>query len=386
MRLGYAGLGLLLLLSLAACGPSASDALAAAGAKWKRGDAPPFTITPVAVFDQPWAMCFLPDDRLLVTEKPGRLRLVSADGRIQQDVSGVPAVAYGGQGGFGDVILHPAFAQNRWVYLSYAEPGDAGRSGAAVARARLQIDEQGARLDELQVIWRQTPKVSGQGHYGHRLAFGPDGLLYLSAGDRQKLDPAQDLAQTLGKILRLRDDGSAPPDNPFAARGEPSAQIWSYGHRNPLGLAFDAKGQLWAHEMGPLGGDELNLIVKAGNYGWPLVSNGSHYDGRDIPDHATRTDLIAPQAFWNPVIAPAGFIIYSGSLFPDLRGNGLIGGLRSQALVRVALDGERAREVQRWDMGHRIREVEQGPDGAIWLLEDGRAPNGGRLLRLTPAS
>lgn len=338
----------------------------------------PFTVTEVARFDQPWAMAFLPDGRLLVTEKPGKLMLVSQGGD-SQEVSGVPEVAYGGQGGLGDVALHPRFADNATIYLSYAEAGRGDLRGAAVARATL--DFRGPTLRNVEVIWRQVPKVSGSGHYGHRLEFDADGYLFVSSGERQKFEPAQDMQSNLGKILRLHDDGSVPADNPFAARGGVAAQIWSLGHRNPLGLAFDADGRLWNHEMGPRGGDELNLVVRGANYGYPIVSNGDHYSGSDIPDHDTRPEFAAPAAWWTPVISPSGFVIYDGELFPAWRGDGFIGGLSSQALIRIEFDGENASEAERFRMGERIREVVQGPAGALWLLEDGR---GARLLKLTP--
>lgn len=340
-----------------------------------------FVATEVARFDEPWAMTFLPDGRLLVTEKRGALKLHTIGGATGE-ITGVPKVSYGGQGGLGDVILHPDFASNGLVYLSYAESGGRGTAGAAVARARLTLDDKGGgALSDLQVIWRQTPKVSGKGHFGHRLAFGPDGHLWITSGERQKFDPAQDLTTNLGKVLRLNEDGSVPADNPFADRGGVAAQVWSLGHRNPLGIAFDAQGQLWVHEMGPRGGDELNLIRRGANYGYPIVSNGNHYSGRNIPDHDTRPEFEAPKITWNPVISPAGFIIYSGDLFPQWKGSGFIGGLSSRSLVRVEFNGTSAREAERFAMGERIREVEQGPDGAIWLLEDG---SGGRLLKLTP--
>ena len=340
-----------------------------------------FAIAEIASFDEPWALAVLPDGALLVTEKRGRLKLVRPGG-APVEISGVPEVAYGGQGGLGDVVLHPRFADTGWIYLSYAEPGERGTRGAAVARARLVRDAgDGGRLEALQVVWRQQPKDDGGGHYGHRIAFDREGLMFISSGDRQLMEPAQSLSGNLGKILRLRDDGSLPPDNPFADRGGVAAQVWTLGHRNVLGLAFDANGQLWAHEMGPRGGDELNRIEKGANYGYPIVSNGDHYNGKSIPDHDTRPQFRAPVAFWNPVISPAGLVFYRGDLFPAWKGDAFIGGLSSESLVRIEFDGDSAREAQRFDMGRRIREVEQGPDGALWLLGDG---SDGPLLKLTP--
>ena len=376
---------------LAACtatndaGAGTDNAAVTTPAASNASDGRPFAIIEVARFNEPWAMTFLPDGRLLVTEKKGALRLldVTVTAAAAGTVTGVPAVAYGGQGGLGDVVLHPQFARNNLVYLSYAEAGPGGTRGAAVARARLALDGSGGgALSDLQVIWRQVPKVEGEGHYGHRLAFGPDGHLWISSGERQKFTPAQDMKSNLGKILRLNDDGSVPADNPFSAQGGVAAQVWSLGHRNVLGIAFDAQGRLWNHEMGPRGGDELNLVERGANYGYPIVSNGDHYDGRDIPDHVTRPEFAAPKVSWTPVISPAGLVMYSGSRFPQWQGDGLIGGLSSEALVRVEFDGAVAREAARYDMGERIREVEQGPDGNLWLIEDGA---GARLLRLVPA-
>ncbi len=341
----------------------------------------PFQIEVIASFNQPWAMTFLPNGTALVSEKQGKLFLVNTKGEKLADVSGVPEVDYGGQGGFGDVIAHPGFAKNRIVYLSYAEAGDDDTRGAAVARATLAENDSGVSLQDLTVIWRQEPKVTGRGHFGHRLAFSPDGYLHISSGERQKFTPSQDMSGNLGKIVRLNDGGGIPEDNPFFEQAGVTAQIWSLGHRNPLGLAFDSSGQLWNTEMGPRHGDELNRVVRGANYGYPLVSNGDHYNGDEIPDHDTRPDLSAPAAYWVPAISPGGFIFYNGTLFPEFRGNAFIGGLGSQALIRVEIDGESAREVERYAMRKRIREVEEGPDGAIWLLEDGE---GGRLLRLTP--
>jgi glucose/arabinose dehydrogenase len=327
-------------------------------------------------------MSFLPGGSgdALITEKSGRL--IWWTGGRKVPVSGAPEVDYGGQGGFGDVVLHPDFANKRLVYLSWVEAGDGDTRGAVVGRAKLVQDDDSARLEGLEIIWRQSPKVAGRGHYGHRIAFGPDGKLYISSGERQKFDPAQDMSANLGKIIRLNDDGSLPADNPWASRGGVTAQLWSAGHRNPLGIAFDGQGRLWENEMGPEGGDEFNLIEKGTNYGYPIVSNGDHYDGKKIPDHATRPEFNAPETWWTPVISPSSLIFYKGSLFPAWRGSAFMGGLSSKALIRVAIDGTSAREAERWDMGQRIREVEEGADGALYLLED--AP-GGRLLKLTPA-
>jgi glucose/arabinose dehydrogenase len=232
----------------------------------------------------------------------------------------------------------------------------------------------------VQVLFRASPKVTGGGHYSGRIAFSPDGRLFFTAGERQKFDPAQDPKATLGKVLRLDLDGKPAKGNPLAAKGFDPA-VWSYGHRNLLGLAFDGQGRLWEVEMGPRGGDELNLILPGRNYGWPLVSNGDHYDGKVIPDHPTRPDLEAPKASWNPSISPSSLLFYSGAAFPAWRGNAFISALGGQALVRVAIEGDTAKEAARYEMGARIRAVDQGPDGALYVLEDGPR---GRLLRLTP--
>ncbi|HMG46197.1 MAG TPA: PQQ-dependent sugar dehydrogenase [Allosphingosinicella sp.] len=368
-------LALLPALFLVACSSSAGGLFA---------QERPFAVEVVAQFDEPWAMTFLPGGDLLVTEKRGALKLRRADGRTL-DVAGVPQVSYGGQGGFGDVVLHPDFARNHLVYLSWIEAGAGATRGAVVGRGRLALGDAGAAIEGLEVIWRQQPKVEGGGHFSHRIAFGPDGKLYISSGERQQFDPAQDMAVNLGKVVRLNDDGSVPADNPWAARGGVTAQLWTLGHRNLLGLAFAPDGRLWEVEMGPRGGDELNLIRRGANYGWPRASNGSHYDGRDIPDHRPGDGFEPPKVWWNPSVSPSSLIIYTGSMFPEWRGDALIGALSGQALIHVDIDGEGARKADQWDMGHRIREVEQGPDGAVWLLEDGRNGSGGRLLRLTPA-
>jgi glucose/arabinose dehydrogenase len=353
----------------------------------------PFEVEAVGEFDEPWAMAFLPDGRMLVTEKKGNLFFVTQQGEKSRPIGGVPDVDYGGQGGFADVALHPDFTGNRLVYLSYAEGGGGDTRGAAVARGVLEETGEDAALLDLEVIWRQYPKVLGYGHYGHRLRFDQDGYLWISSGDRQKFTPAQDMQSNIGKVLRLRDDGSVPEDNPFVNYLEQNpladdvgvyGQIWSLGHRNPLGMAFDPDGRLWEIEMGPAGGDELNLIKRAANYGYPVVSNGDHYDGREIPDHDTRPEFEEPAITWNPVISPGYLMVYGGDLFSDWRGNALAAGLSSEAIVRIELDGERAREVERYDMGAPIRSVVEGPDGALWVLEDERRDSGGRLLRLTP--
>lgn len=343
-----------------------------------------FTVNALEAYDEPWAATFLGSTGYLaVTERPGRLLLRAPDGQ-RITVSGVPEVAAAGQGGLGDVITAPGYdgTSNRTIYLSWAERGDGG-TGAAVGRAELVIAADGgsARLQDLRVIWRQTPKTSGSGHYGHRLAFDPSGEhLFVTSGERQKMDPAQDLGTTLGKIVRLTPDGQAAPGNPFANRGGVAAQIWSYGHRNPLGIAFDEQGRLWSSEMGPRGGDELNLITRGSNYGWPRASDGSHYDGRDIPDHRSGDGFVAPTAFWTPSISPAGLMIYTGSTFP-WRGDAFLPALSGRGLARVALDGTTVTARDFWDLEARIRDVVQGPDGLIYLLEDG--PNG-RLLQLAP--
>lgn len=361
--------------------PTTPSALGETGLEDSQTTGESFLVSEIARFNDPWAMSFLPDGRLLVTEKPGHLRLVTLDGK-SGEVTGTPEVAHGGQGGLGDVVLHPDFARNQWLYISYAEAGERDTRGAAVARAKLSTDAKGGgTLSGLEVIWRQVPKVQGNGHYGHRIAFGPEGHLWISSGDRQKFDPAQDMASNMGKVLRLNDDGTVPADNPFVDEGEVAAQVWSLGHRNPLGLAFNPQGELWENEMGPKGGDELNRIVRGANYGYPIVSDGDHYDGRPIPDHQSQPQFKAPAISWTPVISPSSMIFYTGDRFPAWSGNAFITGLSSKSLVRVEFDGDTAREAERFDMGERIRAVAQGPDGDLYLLEDGSK---GRLLKLAP--
>jgi len=352
----------------------------------------PFVIEEITNLDQPWAMTFLPDGNFLVTEKPGKMFMMNQAGETLAEISGVPEVAYGGQGGLGDVVIHPDFNENKTVYISFAEEGENDTRGAAVVKATLNLSDEGGALTNVEYIWRQVPKVTGRGHYAHRMAFSEDGFLFISSGDRQKFDPAQDMTSNMGKIIRLNDDGSIPENNPFYADGGVAAEVWSLGHRNPLGIDFDAEGKLWNIEMGPRGGDELNLVLKGKDYGYPTVSNGIHYNGSNIPNHDTRPEFEEPKEWWGdgnsiPVISPSSFVIYKGDLFNDWSGSGFVSGLSSQSLIRVEFDGNSAKEAERFDMGRRIRSVEEGPDGALWLLEDyprRQDTSKGRLLKLTP--
>ena len=338
-----------------------------------------FATTAVAQFDSPWAIAFLPDARLVVTQKDGQMLLVSADGRQRRTIATLP-VSSAGQGALMDVVPAPDFAQSRRIYFSYSAAGNGGK-GVVLARGALDGATGAEQLRSIETLYRATPLVDGDGHFSGRIAFSPDGqYLFFTAGDRQKFTPAQDKDKSLGKVLRLTLDGKPAAGNPLAAQGF-LPEVWSYGHRNLLGIAFDAQGNLWDQEMGPQGGDELNLILPGRNYGWPNVSNGSHYDGRDIPDHAPGDGYEAPKVSWNPVISPGGLMIYSGKLFPQWAGDAFIGGLSSQSLVRVDLNGTQAATGDQWPMGARIRDVAEGPDGAIWLIEDGAK---GRLLKLTP--
>jgi glucose/arabinose dehydrogenase len=326
----------------------------------------------------PWGLAFLPDGRMLVSERPGRLRVVSRGGGVSAPLVGVPRVFARGQGGLLDVALAPDFAASRWVYLSYAESGPGG-AGTAVSRGRLGP----AGLQDVQVIFRQVPKVDGTNHFGSRLVFSRDGRLFVTLGDRFKFNPAQDLASHLGKIVRINPDGTAPADNPFAHTQGARPEIWSYGHRNVQGATLHpTTGMLWVHEMGPRGGDELNVPQAGRNYGWPLVSWGRHYDGRAIPSPASRPDIAGSLRQWSPVIAPSGMTFYTGSLFPAWRGSLLIGGLVARGVVRVSLQGQQVTGEERISLGQRIRDVRQGPDGAVYVLTD---ETSGEILRLTPA-
>ncbi|WP_372620389.1 PQQ-dependent sugar dehydrogenase [Falsiroseomonas sp.] len=328
----------------------------------------------------PWAVAVLPDGRLLVTERPGRLRLVSRQGELSPPLDGVPEVFARRQGGLLDVALDPDFAGNRRIYLSYAEPGEGGTAGTAVARGRLNAEA--TALEEVRVIWRQQPKVEGGNHFGSRLVFAPDGRLIVTLGDRYEFDPAQDLSGTIGMVVRIEPDGGVPPDNPFVNRSNARPEIWSYGHRNIQAAAIHPEtGALWVAEMGPRGGDELNLVEAGRNYGWPLVSWGRHYSGQGIPDPPTRPDLAGSVHQWTPVIAPSGMVFYTGEAFPGWRGDMLIGGLRAQGIVRLRLADGGVQNEERIALGARIRDVAQAPDGAILALTD---QSNGQVLRLSP--
>jgi aldose sugar dehydrogenase len=371
MRLMYAAIALL----LTACGsPSPTTAQTPTGSADR-----PFRITEVTRFDMPWAMDFLPGSGVrmtstaLVTEKTGRLWLIDVNTGRKQQVSGIPTAKVAGQGGLGDVVVHPDFAGNQRVYLSYAEAGPNGTSGAALGYGRLILGQGQPRIDGFKVIWRQAPKVTGSGHFGHRIAFAPDGTMFVTSGERMKGEPAQDPDSDLGKIIHMTAEGERL-----------GGRFHTLGHRNALGLAFAPDGRLWSAEMGPEGGDELNLIVRGRNYGWPEASYGSHYSGRAIPDDHRSRGFEEPKLWWNPAISPGGMLIYTGDLFPQWKGDALIAALSGQAFIRVDLDGDKARKADHWAMGNRIRAVDQGPRGEVYLLEDG--DNGpARLLRLEPA-
>lgn len=376
----------------------------------------PFTVTKVAQFATPWRMTFLPDGRILLTEKAGKVFLATQQGE-KTEVTGVPAVRFEGQNGLLGIYAAPTHATDRGVYLTYSEPGpDAGTSSLALAHATLDTTNKAApALTSLQVIWRDPIKGKG-GQTGAALAFSPDGkLIYMTSGDRQRFTPAQDPNQPLGKILRLTLDGKPAPGNPMAgktgaatvdvfdqtrnsetAKTQAAArtftftgpnltpsETWSSGHRTPYGLAFAPDGKLWELEHGPRGGDELNYIEAGKNYGWPLVSYADNYDGVPIPRPETRTDLAKPVIYWVPVIAPGNLMFYTGNLFPQWKGSAFAAGLGSASLSRIVVQGANATPAEKWAMGFRVRDVAQGPDGALWVLED--SPNGG-MYRITPVS
>jgi glucose/arabinose dehydrogenase len=330
--------------------------------------------------DHPWGMAFLPDGRLLVTERAGTLRILNTDHTLSQPLKGTPDVFHRGQGGLLDVALDPAFSTNHLVYLSFAEPGQGGAS-TAVGRGKLEED----RISDFEVIFRQEPKVRGANHFGGRIVFSPEGKLFLTLGERFKFGPAQQPSNHLGTVIRINQDGTMPEDNPFIGQDDAEDAIWSYGHRNIEGAAIDPEtGTLWIVEMGPMGGDELNQPAAGRNYGWPVVSWGKHYDGTDIPDPSTHPQFADAVIHWIPSISPSGMAFYTGEMFPNWRGSALIGGLSSRGLVRVRINGEQAKEVERIPLGARIRDVEQGPDGAVYVLTDRKNGNVWRLSRPVP--
>lgn len=374
----------------------------------------PFTMTTVSTFGLPWRIAFLPDGRMLVTEKIGPVWLVSADGEKVSPVAGTPAVYWQGQNGMHGVFISPRYATDQSIYLTYAEPGDYG-GGLALARARLNVTPTTARLANFEVLWRQMPRGKG-GQEGAQVAFSPDGqYLFLTVGERQRFTPAQDPDQPAGKILRLTLDGKPAPDNPnfgktgaatiplidppadteaaktakpvstytFPGGNQTPAETWASGVRTPYGLAFSPTGELWEIEHGPRGGDELNLIEKGKNYGWPLVSYGQNYNGVPIPHPDTRPDLAKPALYWVPVIAPGNLMFYtSKQAFPQWYGSGFVGGMATMSLNRIVFDGKGGAKVaERWNVGKRIRDVEQAPDGTLWMLEDA---NPGALIHVTP--
>ena len=338
----------------------------------------------VSEFGSPWAMSFIDSKNLLVTTKAGELWLINTSGE-KSLVSGVPKVFAGGQGGLGDVVNHPNFLQNNLIYISYINSDNAGKTRyASVIRASLERSDR-PHLKNLELIWDQLPARSGKGHFSHRIAFGLDGTqhagkVFITSGDRQEQTPAQDWNMALGKIIRLNDDGTVPTDNPFQDKGNLAKTFWTVGHRNALGLAFAKNGELWAHEMGPRHGDELNLIVAGENYGWPIVSEGNHYSGLKIPIHETRPEFMVPKLYWVPTVAPSGLIFYQGDEFSEWKGNAFIGGLKSKALVRIGFNNGKPFEAERFSWSKRVREVEMDHDGAIWVLEDGPS---GRLIKFT---
>jgi len=342
-----------------------------------------YTIRVVTVaddLDEPWSLAWLPDGRMLVTEKPGDLRIVSPDGRVSDPVAGVPRVNDSGQGGLLDVMLDRDFATNNTVYLSYSEPGRSGESGTAVAKATLVAD----RLENLQVIFQQEPKSRGGRHFGSRLVQARDGTLLITVGERGERSRTQDTTINRGQVIRIQTDGSLPPDNPFVGRQDARPEIWSYGHRNPQGAALHpTTGQLWIHEHGARGGDEINIPLAGRNYGWPVISYGRHYSGAKIGEGTARSGMEQPIYYWDPSIAPSGMAFYTGDKFPEWQGNLLVGALKFRLLARLELDGDTVVREERLleGIGERIRDVRQGPDGYIYLLTDS---SNGRILRLEP--
>lgn len=332
--------------------------------------------TLVESLDHPWGMAFLPDGRLLVTERAGSLRILEKDSILSSPIEGTPQVFAKGQGGMLDVALDPNFEENNLVYLSFSEPGDNGTAGTALGRGKLKND----RITDFEVVFRMEPKVEGPNHFGGRIVFIDDNHLYLTLAERFKFEPAQDLSNHLGTVVRIHLDGSIPQDNPFIDDENAKPAIWSYGHRNIESAAIDPEtGTFWVAEMGPMGGDELNRPEAGKNYGWPVVSWGDNYDGTKIPDPDTRPEFADAVITWTPTISPSGMIFYTGDHFKEWQGDMFIGGLTSTGLVRVQVDGENAKEVERIPLNLRIRDVEQAPDGSIYVLTD---EDNGKVMRL----
>lgn len=344
-----------------------------------KSTAGPISVETVAELKSPWGFTFLPDGEMLVTQKGGDLVKVSKDGTVSDPIEGVPEVWANGQGGLLDVALDPDFEENNLVYLTYSEPGEDGKAGTAAARGTLKD----GKLTDVEVIFRQKPKMEGPNHFGSRLAFAPDGKLFITTGERFKFEPAQDLQTHLGKLIRVNPDGTVPEDNPFVGDDKALPEIWSYGHRNIQGAAIRPDtGDLWTIEFGPRGGDELNKPEPGKNYGWPVVSWGDNYDGSKIPDPPTHPKFADAVKYWNPVISPSGMTFYTGEEFPDWKGDIVVAGLSSQAIILITLDGDKYADQQFLKMDARIRDVGQGPDGAIWALTDG---TDGKLIKLTKA-
>ena len=334
----------------------------------------------------PWGLAFLPDGRLLVTERPGRMRLAGKDGRLSAPLGNVPPVWAVSQGGLLDVAMALDFISSKHLFLSFAEPRESGGSATTVVRARLVLEGDGGRLDDIKVIFRQQPAGSGGIHFGSRLVLAVDGSLFITLGERGQRDKAQDLATHYGKVVRLNPDGSVPPDNPFVGKAGARPEVWSYGHRNVQAAALHpATGRLWTIEHGARGGDELNIPVAGRNYGWPVITYGRDYSGARIGEGTAKAGMEQPVYYWDPSIAPSGMAFYTGDLIPEWKGSLLVGALRGQALHRLALDGDRVvgEEVLLTNLGERIRDVRAGPDGAVWLLTDDPR---GRVLRVGPAS
>ncbi|MBX3454600.1 PQQ-dependent sugar dehydrogenase [Ferrovibrio sp.] len=337
-------------------------------------------VTVTRGLEVPWSMAFLPDGRMLVTERPGRLRMVARDGGLSAPLAGVPKVFASGQGGLLDVVLDPNFASNRLVYLSYAEPGDGG-AGTAVARGKLSD----SGLQDVQVIFRQQPKVSGGLHFGARLAFDRNGLLFIGLGERYRRDEAQILGSHLGKLIRIKPDGSLPPDNPFVGRTGALPEIYSYGHRNIQGMTLHPEtGALWLHEHGAQGGDEINLPQAGLNYGWPVITHGVDYSGARIGEGTAKAGMEQPLLHWTPSIAPAGMAFYFGDKFPAWRGNLFVGSLKFRTLHRVVFENGKPKyeEAMLKPLGENIRDVRAGPDGYLYIATDNPE---GRIIRLEPA-